>query len=144
MNHTSIASWLKVKIVEIDIHSLRYFVERWHIKAQNVSSHEDFPFVDRFIYAYIAFNALYSAAANIMNGSNIINSWNYQRGGLPRGKFRTFQSEKLQATILVENFAGKMPYLWYFIHFEMRFKLYVSALLRVCFISMKMKLENQT
>jgi hypothetical protein len=91
-----------------DIHSLSYFVHRWLEKASDVSTTSDSPFVDRFVFTYIAFNAIYTAAANVVDGAdNIISTWNFRNGGPPKRRFKRYPTERQRATKLVVDVIGR-------------------------------------
>lgn len=88
--------------MHVDIDSLRHFIERWLSKANCTLEQSDSPFVDRFVFTYISFNALYTAAANIADGrAQAISSWSYLKGGPPRRSFRRYPTELKRATQLV-------------------------------------------
>jgi hypothetical protein len=52
----------------LDQDSLHYFVSRWLEKIRHAADGHDAPFVDEFIFAYIAFNAADTAAAYVVDG----------------------------------------------------------------------------
>lgn len=94
--------------MKIDINSLSCFVYRWLDKASDLSNTSDSPFVDRFVFTYIAFNALYTAAANVIDGpDNVIATWSYRTGGPPKRRFKRYPTEQQRATKLVVNVIGR-------------------------------------
>lgn len=92
----------------LDQDSLHYFVSRWLEKSRHAADGHDAPFVDEFVFAYIAFNAAYTAAAYVVDGpSELFSRWSYQRGGLPRKRFPKYFSEEARATKLVVLLTGE-------------------------------------
>jgi len=83
-------------------------VHRWLDKASDVADATDSPFVDRFVFTYISFNALYTAAANILDGSPAtIVKWNFRKGGPPKRPFKKYPTEQRRATTLVVDVIGR-------------------------------------
>ncbi|MDC8758127.1 hypothetical protein [Janthinobacterium fluminis] len=94
--------------METDLDSLNHFVHRWLDKAGDVSDSTDFPFVDRFVFTYISFNALYTAAANVLDGAaTTISTWSFRNGGPPKRRFKKYPSEQKRATALVVDVIGR-------------------------------------
>jgi hypothetical protein len=94
--------------MKADINSLSHFVRRWLEKANDVVDSTDSAFVDRFVFTYISFNALYTAAANILDGSSsAIVKWDFRKGGPPKRQFKKYPTEQRRATTLVVDVIGK-------------------------------------
>jgi len=94
----------------IDPYSLRQFVGRWCDKSLHAADGEDAPYVDEFVFAYIAFNAAFTAAAYVEDGPVAdFPRWSYRRGGPPVRKFPNYGAEKIRASKLVVLVAGLGP-----------------------------------
>jgi hypothetical protein len=89
-----------------DPHSLRTFVSRWLQKADD-AGHDDYSEFDRFIFTYIAFNALYNAAVYVVEGHGpIIMQHAWSRGGMQKPKFPKYRVEAFRASDLVVRVCG--------------------------------------
>lgn len=93
--------------MKTDLDSLSHFVQPWLEKAADVSDSTDSPFVDRFVFIYISFNALYTSAANVLDGAaTSISTWSFSRGGPPKRRFKKYPTEQKRATALVVDVIG--------------------------------------
>jgi hypothetical protein len=87
-------------------HSLRTFVTRWLQKADDAGQ-EEFSEFDRFVYTYIAFNALYNAAVYVVEGHGpTIAQHVWSRGGMQKPRFQKYKAENFRASELVVQVCG--------------------------------------
>jgi hypothetical protein len=94
--------------MKTDLDSLRYFVYRWLDKARDVAATTDSPFIDKFVFTYISFNALYTAAANALDGAAAtLSTWDFRHGGPPKRRFKKYPTEEKRATLLVLEVIGR-------------------------------------
>jgi hypothetical protein len=87
-------------------HSLRTFVDRWLQKADDAGQ-EKYSEFDRFVYTYIAFNALYNAAVYVVEGHGpMITQHSWSRGGMQKPTFQKYRVEAFRASGLVVRVCG--------------------------------------
>ena len=94
--------------MNIDPHSLRFFVTRWLNKARYVRSRDGLAAFDKFMFTYIAFNTLYNTAAYVVEGqSNRVTEHMWSRGGLGQPGFPKHKIERTRASRLVVDIGGE-------------------------------------
>lgn len=104
-----------------DHHSLRTFVERWIKKSEDAQG-QPYAEFDRFIFTYIAFNALYNAAVYVVEGHGLlIATHKWSRGGIKMLKAQRYRVESVRASELVVKVCGTrlreiLPFLLQDIH----------------------------
>ena len=87
-------------------HSLRTFVSRWLQKAED-AGHSEYSEFDRFIFTYIAFNALYNAAVYVKEGHGpMITQHAWSQGGMQQSRIGKYRLEKYRACELVVEICG--------------------------------------